>query len=381
MNGNIESTNINILTKLNILIDLIEIIKSKNISINESLVNHVNEINYEYEMGSINILSNYFNVLNKYRVYIQNEHTINLDIRKKYNDEQSVIFNNFQIFIKNENFVCKLDNIFKQISFILSVNKLDKLPKVCEIILLYTSSTLDKAIVEIDYEKCNQCNVVMHINSSSSELICKICGIIIDLHGTIFEEDQFYYQDGSRSKHCAYDPSKHCRFWVDRIQAKKTIDIPQSIISDVAKCIINDRIRDKLQITCYKIRTYLHNTGNSKYNEHISLIRKMITGISPPQLSDRELQLLFIYFDKVIHIFDDTKPKDKTNCPYHPYFIYKIIEQIITENKKRKKDILSCIHLQSRETLIENDKIWYSICDVIPEFTYIPTDKNNKFNY
>ena len=74
------------------------------------------------------------------------------------------------------------------------------------------------------------------------------------------------------------------------------------------------------------------------------------------------------------------KPQKKTNCPYHPYFIYKIIEQIINKDsdKIKKAQILSCIHLQSRETLIQNDLIWGPICSRIPEFKYFPTDRNNE---
>ena len=72
------------------------------------------------------------------------------------------------------------------------------------------------------------------------------------------------------------------------------------------------------------------------------------------------MQLINIYFDKVIRIFDEIKPPEKTNCPYHPYFIYKIIEQILNKDSDRirKQQILNCIHLQSRETLVDNDRIF-----------------------
>ena len=92
------------------------------------------------------------------------------------------------------------------------------------------------------------------------------------------------------------------------------------------------------------------------------------------------MQLIHLYFDKVIRIFDEIKPPGKTNCPYHPYFIYKIIDQIIKsdDDKIRKSQILSCIHLQSRETLVQNDLLFDIICKRIPEFTYKPTDRNSQ---
>ena len=209
-------------------------------------------------------------------------------------------------------------------------------------------------------------------------MICEICGIVKNLYGTVFEDDQFYYQEGQRTKHGNYDPTKHCRIWVERIQARETTDIPIKVIERIKKCISRDRIRDIKLISCSQIRKYLQQTHNSKYNEHIPLIRKLITGVVPPQLTDHEVQLINIYFDKVIRIFDEVKPTGKTNCPYHPFFIYKIIEQIIKApfDRIRKKEILGAIHLQSRETLVCNDLLWRPICQRINEFKYIPTDRN-----
>jgi hypothetical protein len=227
------------------------------------------------------------------------------------------------------------------------------------------------------YETC-VCLNKMDIDAITSTLICKRCGMTKKLYGTVFEDEQFYYQEGQRTKHGTYDPSKHCRFWVERIQARETTEIPEKVIISIKKCINRDKIKNINHINCTQIRRYLRQTHNSKYNEHVPLIRKLITGIMPPQLTDYEMQLIHIYFDKVIHIFDEIKPPQKTNCPYHPYFIYKIIEQIIKKDsdRLRKSQILACIHLQSRDTLINNDHIFKPICARIPEFKYIPTDRN-----
>ncbi len=65
-----------------------------------------------------------------------------------------------------------------------------------------------------------------------------------------------------------------------------------------------------------------------------------------------------VYFTKIIKAHEEIKPDNKTNVSYHPYFIYKIIEHMMRNNKRRRNGILSCIHLQSRETLIDNDKMW-----------------------
>jgi hypothetical protein len=136
-------------------------------------------------------------------------------------------------------------------------------------------------------------------------------------------------------KHGSYDPSKHCRFWLDRIQAKESRDIPDSIIIIVKECLINNGIRNKEDITCGKIVNILVILKILHIMNIYQLIRKIITGESPEQLTDLELQLITMYFDKVIRIYEEIKPSDKTNVPYHPYLIYKIIEHILSTDKNQ----------------------------------------------
>jgi len=99
------------------------------------------------------------------------------------------------------------------------VDTVDKntLQEIYTILKLYNNSTINKNIKEVVYEMCI-CVTKMDIDPIASTLICKNCGIIKELYGTVFEDEQFYYQEGQRTKHGTYDPSKHCRFWVERIQ-------------------------------------------------------------------------------------------------------------------------------------------------------------------
>lgn len=375
MSGTLETTNNNIVTKINSIIDLIDLFKKNNIEISDKIINDIYDLKEEYEMGSINILSDYFLISNQCRQITDDEQKI------IFSKNKHIHFNRYQVFIRKENFISKLDRILHLVKQYIQNKDFSKdfLQKIYTFIKTYNNSTIDKNIKEVVYEIC-VCSTKMDIDPITSTLICKNCGMTKKLFGTVFEDDQFYYQEGQRTKHGSYDPSKHCRFWVERIQARETTEISETIIKNIKKCINRDKIINVNQITCNQIRKYLRQTNNSKYNEHVPLIRKLITGISPPQLTDHEMQLIQIYFDKVIHIFDEIKPPQKTNCPYHPYFIYKIIEQIIKKDsdKLRKAQILSCIHLQSRETLVENDRIFRPICDRIPEFKYIPTDRNSQ---
>lgn len=378
MSGTLENTNNNIIKKINAIINLLKLFKTNCVEFNQKTYTDIYKLKEDYEMGSINILSDYFFISNQY------QHASDTELKCKLLKDKDLQFKKYKNFIRKENFISKLDRIINLVKTHIQKNSFDKnfLRGVYALIKIYNDSTVNKKIKEAVYEIC-VCSFKMDIDPTTSTLICKKCGVVKKLYGTVFEDDQFYFQEGQRTKHGTYDPSKHCRIWVERIQARETTEIPETVINKIRQCIKADQIKNINHINCNQIRKYLRYTHNSKYNEHVPLIRKLITGITPPQLTDYEMQLIHIYFDKVMRIFDEIKSPGKTNCPYHPYFIYKIIEQIINSDsdRVRKAKILSCIHLQSRETLILNDHIFKPICERIPEFVYKPTDRNKTDDY
>ena len=458
MSSTLETTHNLLLIKINSLIDIISIIDNYKIPPIKDRVekyhNELQDILLNYETGSIKILADYFLTMHDFQTEINRLQSIEnkedvegffenikAEIKKNKadcNKQSDIYFAKYQLFIKKENFVDKINRYYKNIKNIAdaiynpdnsgptAVNRDKKIEskatskpqavpgktkfinlssspvnrcvsctisaddtlKVKKIFSKYENSTIARSASGNVYNKCDVCLTEMKIIANLSEIVCTECGITERLYGTVLEDEQLYYQEGQRSKHGSYDPSKHCRFWIERIQARESKEIPDSVLQAVRKCIRHNKIRNTEDITYKEIRNYLSQTRNTSYNEHVPLIRKIITGESPAQLTDQELQLIQIHFDKVIRIYDEIKPSNKTNVPYHPYLIYKIIEHILHSKprdefykcKKRMFSIMSCIHLQSRETLIENDKTWRHICDYIPDITYRPTDRNEQYD-
>ncbi len=240
----------------------------------------------------------------------------------------------------------------------------------------YESTEIDEDFANIGSDYCPTCAIPYYIEEKTAEYVCKNCGKLEKMAGVVFEDDQFYYQEGKRTKHGKYDPIKHAKFWLDRIQARESTNIPDGVINAIKRCIYRDQ-QWADNITCETIRMYLKQLKLTTYNNHTTLILKLITGVEPEQLTELEVRLVYMYFGTVIQVFNKIKGADKSNCPYHPFFIYKIIEQILKSpyQRIRRDKILKCIHLQARDTLIDNDIIWFSICDHIPEFTKIATIK------
>ena len=237
----------------------------------------------------------------------------------------------------------------------------------------FNKTRLSYSFDEISYDVC-KCGNKMIVQSNTSELLCVKCGSVVPLLGSVIEDIHFYSQEGNRYRHGSYDPSRHCKFWIERIQAKENTIIDPLHIDKIQKCIIKDKIKNLKSISVKQFRMYLKQINLSRLNDHIPLIKKIITGYIPPQLSHNELQLLFNYFDKATKTYETIKPNNKKNSLYYPFLIYKILEIIINDEEK-KKGLLGCIHLQSYETLIDNDRIWHSICKNNSCFEYKPTNK------
>ncbi len=226
---------------------------------------------------------------------------------------------------------------------------------------------------EINYDIC-ECSNRMIVQPNTSELICIKCGAVQMLLGSVIEDIHFFSQEGNRYRHGSYDPSRHCKFWIERIQAKENTYINPDSIAKIEKCIKRDKITNLKNISIKQFRLYLKQTNLSRLNDHIPLIKKIITGYIPPQLTYGELHTLFNYFDKATKTYEIIKPSGKKNSLYYPFLIYKILELIISDIEKRE-GLLNCIHLQSYETLIDNDKIWKEICKSNDCFEYKPTNK------
>ncbi len=410
----------------------------KNVNLLKNKYNEVMDKTYIYEISSILFLTEYYSVINanqltdlqvnKKNIYndaiflldiknvqnsIDNEEIMNLkniyysnyyqykhdnNILKKNNKNikfnknlSKSIYNKFNIFISSNDIYGIFDNFVEYINeFILTYQSLleeynikffntckEDLEKIFKKISIisnqFNKTKLIYNIDDIDYDIC-QCGNKMIIQSNTSELLCIKCGFIHTLIGSVFEDSQFFNQEGNRYKHGSYDPNRHCKFWIERIQAKENTIIDQSLIDKIEKCIKKDKIENIKNISVKQFRLYLKQTNLSRLNDHIPLIKKIITGYIPPQLTHNELHLLFNYFDKATKTYESIKPSSKKNSLYYPFLIYKILE-IIIDDEGRKLGLLGCIHLQSYETLIDNDKIWASICKNNKYFVYKPTNK------
>lgn len=223
------------------------------------------------------------------------------------------------------------------------------------------------------FEYCKACGDRMQVFPSSSELRCSVCGHVKPLTGTVFEDHQFYNQEGQKTKHGEYVPNRHFKFWMDRIQAKEHHVFPQEKLA-IIEAHIARFYPPPYRLTCATMRSILKETRLTTYNDHIPLLLKIFTGQAPPQLTHNELRMFSLKFNKIIELYEKLFPDG--NRPYYPYFIFKIAEDEF-KNKPIKRKILDYIHLQAEDTVKKNDLIYEKICLLAPKdagLTYCETD-------
>lgn len=230
-------------------------------------------------------------------------------------------------------------------------------------------------LIKDDYETCT-CGTHMIVYQELSELRCPSCGFVRAIVGAVFRDEQFYPQEGQKTKHGGYDTNRHYRFWIDRLQAMEVAAFDDGVIEKIARVIARDNYtRDELN--CSLMRKILKDptVKASKLNDRVPSLVKLFGGQPPPVLTFAENKICAAKFSRVMELYETINP-DGGNKPYYPYFIYKIIEQMFRNNPEKLR-LLDYIHLQSRETVIKNDRYYKQICEIAsPEddLIYTPTD-------
>lgn len=341
------------------------------------LYDELDEIDTRYTLGVAIDIAQYYNTTNDPAV-----------VESYYN---TIVSDNFNGCIDD---VC--DKIKHEIGIILDVihshitdintsrgyeHKLEK--------LMQKISTIQKISISYvsnvsQYELC-ECGSKMQVQPETSELLCvdPTCGRIKTIIGAVFRDDQFYTQEGQKTKHGGYDELRHFNFWMERLQARETKSFSSETIDKIKYVMARDKISPSDLDNCEIMRSILHDPYvlATNLNEHISLLIVNLDGRGPPQFDFNDTEQFRNRFMRAIKLYNVVNPNGQ-NKPYYPYFIYKIAEfQFAGRNEQMR--ILNYIHLQSKDTVIKNDLLWKKMCDETVDtddvWVYVPTDTVRDF--
>lgn len=268
-------------------------------------------------------------------------------------------------------------------------------PRICADIQrlfdMYMRGLITTVSPKIDYNFCVNCSTEMLVDASRSELQCSTCGAIRELIGTVFDDSQFYSQEGQKAKSGTFNPNRHFQFWWMHILARE----PEEEIGDRSdsKNMYGEKLIEQLKVIISRdqhilqllsvndIRLMLRELGQTDLNKNVPLILKKLTGLGPPHISDTIAIRVENLFSKALEMSEIVRQKTRVNRNYYPYYIYKILEQVIPEADFEQRRILFYIYIQSRETVESDDADWELICKEMSELKYIPTDRTKALQY
>lgn len=236
------------------------------------------------------------------------------------------------------------------------------------------------------YNWCYECGREMVIRADTSELECPSCRQCRPLYGTVFDDAQFYNQEGQKAKSGSFNPNRHFHFWMDRILAREPEeelgdkDDPENLCGEALFAALRALIRRDNKILRLlgvdDVRAMLKVLGKTELNKNVPLILKKLTGVGPPPLSESLCQRVEKLFSKAIEVGERVRPLGRTNRSYYPFYIYKILDALLPPDDYDNRRALYYIYMQGKETLDKNDSEWWDICAELPEITWVATDRS-----
>jgi hypothetical protein len=210
---------------------------------------------------------------------------------------------------------------------------------------------------------CKHCPLVTQLATTdqSSCLICAKCGYIeriINNHRATDQPELRYLTLTHFNKHL------NALLGIRKTKVPKEIIDKMQQLKDIKQANSVDLPANQANLTNENIRKVLKRKKWTKlYNAIPYLIST--TGQELPQLTSIEQESLknsFIAIDGAFVDLIQQKKVVRTNMNYYLYLIYKLLELQVPAKMPEFKPL---IHLQKTPTLIENDRIWKLICEVL----------------
>ena len=194
------------------------------------------------------------------------------------------------------------------------------------------------------------------LDETTSDEICQECGAV-----EFVQSDEAGYkeeQEHEKTIVYSYKRENHFNEWVSQFQAKESTNVPDDVIAKLRAEFKKQKLKDLSEITHEKVKGFLKKLNYSKYYEHVPYIATMMSGITPPTMSQELEDKLRLMFHTIQQPFEKHKPANRKNFLSYSYVLYKMCELLGHD------EYLPCFPLlKSREKLHVQDQIWEKICN------------------
>src|SRR6266516_4671250 len=226
-----------------------------------------------------------------------------------------------------------------------------------------------KQINNIDLNVCNNVKLSKKCGNCQGEIddttLCLRCGFEFDDYNICIEKSFVTKYSYPYQKINIHNPNKYYETWILQLQGKETVKISSENfikILNLAKIWFSSNT----ELSCDIIRKWLKSLSLSKYNSHITWLRKEIEstcGINSYsfELTNNEINEILEHLKEIIELYPKIKQEPEVlklfkrrkiqNNLYYPFFIVRILSLIIPD-RNRLGILLSNIHFQSKSILV-----------------------------
>jgi hypothetical protein len=208
---------------------------------------------------------------------------------------------------------------------------------------------------------CYECKTFRVIHPDDGYLLCEKCGTKTT---QCSNSEKPSLKDPAENRFYEYKRYTHFSGWLDNLQGKENVVLPQFIIDTILKEIHRERKSDRLdEVTEEDIRRYLKKykktSGFDRYYDHVTQILFRVTDIKPITMTSAQEQNLKLMFLQVQEPFELFK-LDRSNFSSYAYIIYKFCQLL------GYKEFLPKLKLHKNQSkLYEHDMIWKKICEYL----------------
>lgn len=255
-----------------------------------------------------------------------------------------------------------------------------------------TLQAIDSDIIDNE-PMCTNCHIIMTIIDNISEVSCPRCAKIADHDGPYIDDMQSPIQDNKKTKSGSFSPTRHFRFWMTHIMGQEPEEelgdkmdednmLGEKLLPQLTAIIKRDNKILQL-LTVADVRAMLKECHRTDLNKNVPLIMRLLTGVGPPILPEAICQHVEKLFSRAIEVGERLRISNRKNRNYYPYYLYKILDAVLTDDvslffrslaraeKQHMRTILKYIYRQGRSTIAKNDLEWQTICQSLPDIKWV----------
>jgi hypothetical protein len=206
--------------------------------------------------------------------------------------------------------------------------------------------------------ECKNCGYDVNYEEIEG-LVCEGCGLVLAPNITS-ETGYKEMQETEFIKKIDYKRVDYFKQWLNQIQGKEHVEIPQNIIDSLILEIKKERIKNIANINISQTKRLLKKLGYSKYYEHIPYIINMINKVSPLCIPNCIENKLILMFEEIQLPWELSKTDERKNFFSYPYILHKFCQLLGLKEYLHYFPLL-----KSREKLHKQDIIWKKIVEYI----------------